>query len=83
MENLLTGQLRGEASILHYGISTPKQIPNYSILANIPERTCALKITMDHSTFSRYCLSYLKGCLVNNLQNFLKESYRNVNVALY
>ena len=33
--------------------------------------------------FSRYCLSYLKCCLVNNLQNFLKESYRNVNVALY
>ena len=25
---------------------------------------------MDHSTFSRYCLSYLKGCLVNNLYNF-------------
>ena len=38
---------------------------------------------MDHSTFSWYCLSYLKGCIVNNLQNVLKESYRNVNVALY
>ena len=38
---------------------------------------------MDHSKFSQHCLSYLKGCLVNYLQNFLKESYRNVNVALY
>ena len=27
---------------------------------------------MDHSTFFRYCLSYLKGCLVNSLQNSLK-----------
>ena len=27
-ENLLTGQLRGEACILHYGISRQKQTPN-------------------------------------------------------
>ena len=31
---------------------------------------------MDHSTFSQYCLSCLKGFLVNNLKNFLKQSYQ-------
>ena len=28
MENLLTGQLRGEACVLHYEISRQKRIPN-------------------------------------------------------
>ena len=47
------------------------------------EETFPKQIEKFTETFSRYCLSYLKGCLVQNMQNFLKESYRNVNVALY
>ena len=41
------------------------------------------KKTMEHSALPQFCVSYLKGYLVNNWQNILKESYQNVNVALY
>ena len=41
------------------------------------------KKTVDHSTLPQFCVSYLNSYLVNKSQNFLKESYRNINVALY
>ena len=72
-------QLRGEACILHYGMSRQKQIPNLLTLANLPVfKKGELASKKKKKKKKKSC------CLVNNLQNCLKdEFYQNIKVALY